>query len=49
MNQGLASRDGIIAAQLASEDWLGPIDPFDDEMGYFTLFCGDNYETEILT
>ncbi|MFC1863988.1 MmgE/PrpD family protein, partial [Thermodesulfobacteriota bacterium] len=48
LNQGLASRDGIVAAALAAKGWTGPMEPFQGKLGYFSLFCKD-YDLEILT
>ena len=37
--QGLASRDGIIAAELAGKGWTGAKDPLLGRYGYFALYC----------
>jgi 2-methylcitrate dehydratase PrpD len=46
--QGLAARDGIIAAQLAGKGWTGGEDPLLGKYGYFALYCQE-YDPEILT
>jgi 2-methylcitrate dehydratase PrpD len=37
--QGLAARDGIIAAELAGKGWTGAKDPLLGRYGYFALYC----------
>jgi 2-methylcitrate dehydratase PrpD len=37
--QGLAARDGIIAAELAAKGWTGAKDPLLGRYGYFALYC----------
>jgi 2-methylcitrate dehydratase PrpD len=37
--QGLAARDGIIAAELAGRGWTGAKDPLLGRYGYFALYC----------
>jgi 2-methylcitrate dehydratase PrpD len=37
--QGLAARDGIIAAELAGKGWTGGKDPLLGKYGYFALYC----------
>ena len=46
--QGLAARDGIIAAELAGKGWTGGKDPLLGKYGYFALYCQE-YDPEILT
>lgn len=46
--QGLAARDGIIAAELATKGFTGGKDPLLGKYGYFALYC-QTYDTEILT
>ena len=46
--QGLASRDGIIAAELAATGWTGCTDPLEGEYAYFSLYC-NKYDPEIIT
>jgi 2-methylcitrate dehydratase PrpD len=46
--QGLATRDGIIAAELAGKGWTGGKDPLLGKYGYFALYCQE-YDPEILT
>ena len=46
--QGLASRDGIIAAELAGRGWTGAKDPLLGKYGYFALYCQE-YDPEFLT
>jgi 2-methylcitrate dehydratase PrpD len=46
--QGLAARDGIIAAELAGKGWTGGQDPLMGKYGYFALYCQD-YDPDILT
>lgn len=46
--QGLAARDGIIAAELAGKGWTGGKDPLLGKYGYFALYCQD-YDPDILT
>jgi 2-methylcitrate dehydratase PrpD len=40
--QGLASRDGIIAAELAAKGWTGGSDPLLGKFGYFALYCKEH-------
>jgi 2-methylcitrate dehydratase PrpD len=37
--QGLAARDGIIAAELAAKGWTAGSDPLQGKYGYFALYC----------
>ncbi|OGO08085.1 MAG: hypothetical protein A2Y92_03165 [Chloroflexi bacterium RBG_13_57_8] len=37
--QGLAARDGVIAAELAGKGWTGAKDPLLGRYGYFALYC----------
>ncbi len=46
--QGLASRDGIIAAELAARGWTGGSDPLLGKYGYFALYCKE-YDPSFLT
>ena len=46
--QGLAARDGIIAAQLAGKGWTGGKDPLLGKYGYFALYCRES-DPDILT
>jgi 2-methylcitrate dehydratase PrpD len=46
--QGLASRDGIIAAELAGKGWTGGSDPLLGKFGYFALYCKE-HDTAPLT
>lgn len=47
--QGMAARDGIMAAELADVGWLGSKDPLFGKFGYFSLFCSGEPDTNILT
>jgi 2-methylcitrate dehydratase PrpD len=40
--QGLAARDGIIAAELAARGWTGGKDPLLGRYGYFALYCKEH-------
>ncbi len=40
--QGLAARDGIIAAELAAKGWTGGEDPLLGRYGYFALYCQEH-------
>jgi 2-methylcitrate dehydratase PrpD len=40
--QGLAARDGIIAAELAGKGWTGGSDPLLGKFGYFALYCKEH-------
>jgi 2-methylcitrate dehydratase PrpD len=40
--QGLAARDGIIAAELAGKGWTAGSDPLQGKYGYFALYCKEN-------
>ncbi len=40
--QGLAARDGIIAAELAGKGWTGGSDPLLGKYGYFALYCKEH-------
>jgi 2-methylcitrate dehydratase PrpD len=40
--QGLAARDGIIAAELATTGWTGGSDPLLGKFGYFALYCKEH-------
>lgn len=40
--QGLASRDGIIAAELAGKGWTAGKDPLHGRYGYFALYCKEH-------
>ena len=40
--QGLASRDGIIAAELSAKGWTGGSDPLLGKYGYFALYCKEH-------
>jgi 2-methylcitrate dehydratase PrpD len=40
--QGLAARDGIIAAELAGKGWTGGTDPLLGKYGYFALYCKEH-------
>jgi 2-methylcitrate dehydratase PrpD len=44
----LASRDGIISAELAQQGFAGVVEPFTGRRGYFDLFCKD-YDAASLT
>ena len=46
--QGLAARDGVIAAELAKKGWTGGKDPLLGRYGYFSLYC-QKYDPEYLT
>jgi 2-methylcitrate dehydratase PrpD len=46
--QGLAARDGIIAAELAARGWTGGKDPLLGRYGYFALYCKE-HDPEMLT
>ncbi|MCJ7606080.1 MAG: MmgE/PrpD family protein [Dehalococcoidales bacterium] len=46
--QGLAARDGIIAAELAGKGWAGGRDPLLGKYVYFALYCRD-HDPDILT
>jgi 2-methylcitrate dehydratase PrpD len=48
LGQGLAARDGIIAAEMAKEGWTGCKDPLTGKYGYFILYCQGS-APEILT
>lgn len=40
--QGLAARDGVIAAELAGKGWTGGKDPLLGRYGYFALYCKEH-------
>jgi 2-methylcitrate dehydratase PrpD len=40
--QGLAARDGIIAAEMAAAGWTSAKDPLQGRYGYFALYCKEN-------
>jgi 2-methylcitrate dehydratase PrpD len=40
--QGLAARDGIIAAELAAQGWTAGSDPLLGKYGYFALYCKEH-------
>lgn len=40
--QGLAARDGIVAAELAGKGWSGAKDPLLGRYGYFALYCQES-------
>ena len=40
--QGLAARDGVIAAELAAKGWTGGRDPLLGRYGYFALYCREH-------
>jgi 2-methylcitrate dehydratase PrpD len=40
--QGLAARDGIIAAELAGKGWTAGSDPLLGKYGYFALYCKEH-------
>jgi 2-methylcitrate dehydratase PrpD len=40
--QGLAARDGIIAAELAAKGWTAGKDPLQGRYAYFALYCKEN-------
>jgi 2-methylcitrate dehydratase PrpD len=46
--QGLAARDGIIAAELAARGWTGGRDPLLGKYGYFALYCKE-HDPAVLT
>jgi 2-methylcitrate dehydratase PrpD len=46
--QGLAARDGIIAAELAARGWTGGKDPLLGRYGYFALYC-QQHDPAVLT
>lgn len=46
--QGLAARDGIVAAELAGKGWTGAKDPLLGRYGYFALYC-QKHDPEYLT
>jgi 2-methylcitrate dehydratase PrpD len=46
--QGLAARDGIVAAELAGKGWTGGKDPLLGRYGYFALYC-QKHDPEYLT
>jgi 2-methylcitrate dehydratase PrpD len=46
--QGLAARDGVIAAELAGKGWGGAKDPLLGRYGYFALYC-QQHDLERLT
>jgi 2-methylcitrate dehydratase PrpD len=46
--QGLAARDGIIAAELAARGWTGGKDPLLGRYGYFALYCKE-HDPAVLT
>jgi 2-methylcitrate dehydratase PrpD len=46
--QGLAARDGVVAAELAGKGWTGGKDPLLGRYGYFALYC-QKYDPEYLT
>ncbi|MGD0794609.1 MAG: MmgE/PrpD family protein [Dehalococcoidales bacterium] len=46
--QGLAARDGIIAAELAGKGWTGGKDPLLGRYGYFALYCKE-HDPAVLT
>jgi 2-methylcitrate dehydratase PrpD len=46
--QGLAARDGIVAAELAAKGWTGAKDPLLGRYGYFALYCQE-YDPHLLT
>jgi 2-methylcitrate dehydratase PrpD len=46
--QGLAARDGIIAAELAGKGWTGGQDPLLGRYGYFALYCKE-HDPSVLT
>ena len=48
LGQGLAARDGIIAAEMAEKGWVGVKDPLQGKYGYFSLYCKGS-SPEILT
>jgi 2-methylcitrate dehydratase PrpD len=39
LGQGLAARDGIVAAELAGKGWTGAREPLLGKYGYFALYC----------
>ena len=46
--QGLAARDGVIAAELAAKGWTGGRDPLLGKYGYFALYCRE-HDPDFLT
>jgi 2-methylcitrate dehydratase PrpD len=46
--QGLAARDGVIAAEMAARGWTGGKDPLLGRYGYFALYCRE-HDPEVLT
>jgi 2-methylcitrate dehydratase PrpD len=46
--QGLAARDGVIAAELAAKGWTGGRDPLLGRYGYFALYCRE-HDPDFLT
>lgn len=48
LGQGLAARDGIVAAELAGKGWTGCNDPLLGRYGYFALYC-QKHDPEFLT
>ncbi len=48
LGQGLASRDGIISAEMAQKGWVGAKDPLMGKYAYFKLYC-QGCDPEILT
>jgi 2-methylcitrate dehydratase PrpD len=48
LGQGLASRDGIISAEMAHKGWMGAKDPLLGKYAYFKLYC-QGCDPDILT
>ena len=40
--QGLAARDGIVAAEMSAAGWTSAKDPLQGRYGYFALYCKEN-------
>ncbi|HTY82410.1 MAG TPA: MmgE/PrpD family protein, partial [Dehalococcoidales bacterium] len=40
--QGLAARDGVVAAEMAATGWTSARDPLQGRYGYFALYCKEN-------
>jgi 2-methylcitrate dehydratase PrpD len=49
MQQGISSRNGIFAAQLAQAGWIGPEDALFSNFGYYQIYTDGCAKPEILT
>jgi 2-methylcitrate dehydratase PrpD len=49
LGQGLAARNGIFAAELAEQGWIGVKDPLMSRFGYFSLYGGGCKDPSVLT